>query len=248
MMSQIQAAYYRFRRDRTLRRIARRNAHNPDAIFLWVPKTAGTSLFSVLKDHNAQELTNVADVQRYLKNRGTVTFGHLGLNQLLHAQLVSPDFVRRAWKFAFVRNPYDRAVSLFEYLRGTTKDLPEKTTFEIFCQYLAAGAYREVGLYNHEGLNQLNPQAAWLHDDTNGLWPDFLGRFEQFDTDVRVVWDRLGLRSQGSEKAKVNASSRREISDYYGQEQIEIVRHVYRADFELFGYDTAPFWRPLKAG
>lgn len=213
-----------------------------DAIFLWVPKTAGTSLHSILTANKVQQYYDVESIGKSFRNKGTAIFGHLGLNQLLKAGLVTEEYARRAWKFAFVRNPFDRAVSIFEYLRLTTKDFPEPTTFSIFCRYLADGAFKPVGLYNHEGLNHMNPQAAWLLDDNQTLWPDFIGRVESYDEGVQTVLNELNIPQLPTGVPKLNTSSRKETASYYGKDEIAIVQKAYRLDFDLFGYSDKPYW------
>ena len=95
-------------------RQAHRNRANPDAIFIWVPKTAGNSLYSVLQRNGAQNLRDESRIARYFENRGIVTFSHIRVLDLVRAGYVTERYWNSAWKFAFVRNPYARAVSLFQ--------------------------------------------------------------------------------------------------------------------------------------
>ena len=48
---------------------------------------------------------------------GNYTFGHQSLNQLVSHGFVSKVFANSAYKFAVTRCPYERAVSLYCYLK-----------------------------------------------------------------------------------------------------------------------------------
>ncbi|MCA9235961.1 MAG: sulfotransferase family 2 domain-containing protein [Planctomycetales bacterium] len=217
------------------------NRKNPNAVYIWIPKTAGTSLNCILTACGGQTLLCVDDVKRHFANRGIVTFGHLSLMDLNRDHLVSDAFMETSWKFAYVRNPFDRAVSLFEYLRrvGT---LPMATTFSIFCHYLRDEAYDAIGLYNHRGLNQLNPQVAWMTGDDGAILADFVGRFESFEADSRTVFEKLGVPDSMQRIERTNATERSHIGSYYGDAEVEIIQRAYRSDFESFHYSLTPYW------
>lgn len=171
-----------------------------------------------------------------------MTFGHMSVPKLLDAELIDPRFYQEGWKFAFVRDPFDRAVSLFEYLRQHGW-LPKLTTFSIYCKYIDSGAYEPVGLINHDGLSQLNPQVAWLKDSSGELMTDYIGRFETLQESVSVVMDRLGVPHKYRTLGHENPSARKDsLASYYGHSEIEIVQRAYCEDFETFGYSTSPGW------
>ena len=213
------------------------NPHNTDAIFIWVPKTAGTSLWARLASLGGQLLLTTEAITAENPRGGICSFGHIPLEDLLEAGLLDRDYYQRAWKFALVRNPFDRTVSLFEYLKGRG-DLPPTTTFSIFCQYLAEGAYVPLGLYNHWNLNQLNPQVAWLKDRHGRILADFVGHYENLVADAETIFNQLGCPARSLER--LNPSRRQPLAAYYSEREIEIVRECYREDFQAFGYDTHP--------
>jgi Sulfotransferase family len=214
----------------------RRNRLNKDAIFIWIPKTAGTSIVSTLEQNGALMLLDVPSVRAYFENRGLATFGHMSLVELVEQGYVSVPYFARAWKFAFVRNPYSRAVSLYHYLVHT-RYLPPTTSFAIFCSYLEEHAYEPVGLYNHEWLSQLNPQASWLFSSDGQAMYDFLGRFENLDEDFSRVREMLQLRNSSESLPSLNTSNRQSVASHYTQREKRIVAATYAADFACFGYD-----------
>jgi hypothetical protein len=207
--------------------------NEPDAVFVWVPKCAGTSLWRTIVGCDRPFFRSPQDVQDLFPQRGTVTFGHQSYTQLVDKGLVSRDFDQRAFKFAFVRNPFDRTVSLFHYLK-TTRHLHENTSFRTFCYLIRDRAFRSVGLFNHLGLSQCSPQSDWLVDSQGKLFVEFIGRFETMQEDYERLMRRLGLPA--ASLTHLNKTKRERYIDYYDDECREIVATCYRDDLERFDY------------
>ena len=88
-----------------------------NAIFLWIPKNGGTSMYNALKPLGMQSLTNEAALRFYFPNKGMVSFGPLSYSYLLDSNRVTHSFHHSAYKFAITRNPFDRAVSSYFYFK-----------------------------------------------------------------------------------------------------------------------------------
>lgn len=230
-------AHISFQDKRRARCGAKANNKNLNAIFVWIPKSAGTSLWDQVASASAQKLTRLDAITVSNPNCGICTFGHISLAKLVESGYLDANYFESAWKFSVVRNPFDRAVSLFEYLRGRG-NLPPTTTFSIFCHYLSERAYEPIGLYNHVHLSQLNPQVSWLRDANGNLFPDFIGRYENLEQDARVIFSKLGIAFQNL--PHLNSSARKPLSEYYGARELDIVRDVYSEDFNAFDYDPNP--------
>jgi hypothetical protein len=145
--------------------------------------------------------------------------------------------------FCFVRNPFDRCVSWYEYHR---KAEPYRS--------LSFSAWVEAGLPHHfrmqnetdyvaSGLTPLL-QATFI----DGCRPDFIGRFEAFSTEMAVVIGRLndacarhGLehRFRRVTVHKNRSRRRRNYEDYYTPGTKAVVARLLREDFERFGYPTS---------
>ena len=210
-----------------------RRRNEPDAVFVWVPKCAGTSLWTSIVGEERPYLASPRDVREQFPQRGMVTFGHQSYTQLVEKGLVSREFDQRAFKFAFVRNPFDRTVSLFHYLK-TTRHLHENTSFRTFCYLIRDRAFAPVGLFNHYGLSQCSPQHEWLVDSQGNLIVEFIGRFENMQEDYERLSSHLGVRTKSL--MHLNKTERDRYSDYYDEECREIVASFYREDLERFGY------------
>lgn len=220
------------------RRQIRRNQRNRDALFIWVPKTAGTSLFSAFEHFGAQKILSLSSLSTRFTGRGVYSFGHMSIPDLVDEGYISQGFLDRAWKFAFVRNPYDRAVSLFRYL-VRTEVLPPKTTFPVFCSFLKERAFEDIGLYNRKGLNQLSPQARWIFDRSGNCLCDYVGRFETIYDSFAAVQETLGFHEPATKLPHKNATERRTVEHYYTDREVEIVASIYAEDFQRFGYDLS---------
>ncbi len=205
-----------------------RTRGQPDAVFIWIPKTAGTSLVEML---GAPKLKSLRHVRCRFLNRGIVTFGHLDYSELLKKGYVSPAYDRRTFKFCFTRNPYDRAVSLFYFLKREGK-IPDDSTFLSFCRKLRKDGFEPIGLHHVKGLSQCNPQVRWIEK----VDMDFIGRFENLRDDTEEILRRLSMN--GIPLPHLNATPHRDYGSYYCRESQEIIEELYKEDFSRFGYDT----------
>jgi len=232
----------RFLSDRAQIESMHQNKSNPPAIFIWIPKAAGTSVAAALEQRGAQTLVSVEAIKKFFRNRGVVTFGHIYLPALIQAGLVSEEFVAKAVKFAIVRNPYDRLISLFEYLRRLGY-LPKTSTFNIFCHYLQECAMEKVGLANHDGLSQLNSQVTWLSDPSGKLTVDKIYRYEQLSSSWPELWASIGFRGEAPVLPRLNYSeARRKPEEYFSTNTIKVVQEAYHDDFEVLDYSAEPYW------
>lgn len=204
---------------------AARAAGQPDAVFLHVPKTAGLSLVSALR---MPYLDEELDVRVRFCQRGIVTFGHQSYSALVAQGLVGEDFDKKSFKFTFVRNPFDRAVSLYSYLKGWR--IPAGETFREFCMRIESADFEPIGVFNARGLSQCNPQVRWLE----GVKVDYLGRLESIAADVEKVCGQLGIEAPGL--PHVNRSKRKDPREMFDDRSLAAVRGYYQEDFERFGY------------
>jgi hypothetical protein len=182
-------------------------------IFIHIQKTAGKSLLKALglplgADHR------FASVQRE-------DYGH---------HLWSTCF-----KFAFVRNPWDRLVSAYHYRRNGGSRRPDDLaraklyprSFRRFCRRLDH-------FMNLPDEHMFVPQWQWISDAEGRIIIDFVGRYEELDRDFEEVCRRIGL--DGLRLPHVNKSEHRPYWDYYDAETRDLVGEAYAEDIERFGY------------
>lgn len=190
-------------------------------------------MWDALPCHRKVRILALSKVREYPKT-DFYTFGHIFIPALSQSRLIHPEFASDAFKFAFVRNPFDRAISLFEFSkqRGT---LPSGTTFQRFCEIAKSREYEPPGLYNKQGLSQLNPQCSWIKNNDT-IFCDFVGRYENLQNDFNELWNLLNLQGKPSGLKWLNKSNRTDPSTYYTPKTARLIRHAYEEDFDIFKY------------
>lgn len=136
------------------------------------------------------------------------------------------------FKFAFVRNPWDRLASCWRdkvvnnnYFQFETDVYEDMKQFEKFVDYVS-------GLDIERCDRHLCSQSALI--DLNTL--DYLGRMETFRSDTIDIFDKIGMTI--GELGKKNVTSiEKKYQDYYNEVLAEKVSQIYRKDIQLFGYE-----------
>ena len=189
------------------------NAHC--CVFIHIPKAAGTSLTRTLFDSPSRHL-HYTEYQR-----------------------TNPRKFQQYFKFTFVRNPYDRLFSAYTFLKkGGLNELDRcwaeqnLTSFPDFESFVHGWVTPE----NIWSWVHFKPQHWWVCDASFNVKVDFVGRFEQMDSDVAIVQDRLSLPV--APLPKINVTDR-SVKDpvAYTAEMRAIVENAYRQDIELFAYN-----------
>jgi hypothetical protein len=198
-------------------------SHQHRCIFTHVPKTAGKAVLSAFGlpmlnrdyDGSLQHIVNPYGHERLSRYRGC------------------PEF--RYFKFAFVRNPWDRLVSAFFYLdAGGCNEFDERFRATHLARYGGDFAAFVGDFGQHVGAQHFRPQTDWLCDAAGSLLPDFVGRFEAIDRDFAIVAQRLSVPAR---LPALNGSVHRPYREHYDAVAREIVARTYRSDIEAFGYE-----------
>lgn len=200
-------------------------------IFVHIPKTAGQSIehfFLRRLGLSWEDRSNV--LMRYNDNPklGPERLAHLTAAEYVGCGHITQAEFAEFFKFTFVRNPWARLVSEYEY-RG----LPRALSFRDF---LLRGL-PPPGL--SDAYRHIIPQANFIFDRNGGQMVDFVGRFERLQQDFDIVCNRLGIAE--STLPHVNASGnttirRRKYTEYYDRELADRVAAMYARDIETFGY------------
>ncbi len=132
--------------------------------------------------------------------------------------------------FTVVRNPYTRTLSAYldKVERSALRDNKE-SSFRDFLYSLQKGK-----LYSNA---HWAPQSALLLLPADQF--DFIGKVESIDTDLLFIKEKLqGKRPEKPFKSFLDNSTGagRKLKAYYDTETAELVRMLYRDDFETFGY------------
>lgn len=138
----------------------------------------------------------------------------------------------RQYRFSFIRNPWDRAVSNWKMFTTQPFRINQLNS-------MGGAADMEFSDFLDFSKKNINhhwlPQSRYVPRDI-----DFIGRLEFFDRDfdvVKTVLTRSGLAllSEGTEQ--MNRTERDHYKAYYNGKTKALVEDMYREDIERFEYE-----------
>ena len=209
-------------------------SHRHRFIFFAVPRTGShavrTALAPSLGPEDWQQEGLLTGARSPLPPLGRIGHGHISL------RLARPHLPEAVWrtyfKFAFVRDPYDRFVSACAMMnKGNAAYAGHETAVMKYTLTSLRGA---VSAASFRKLMLAQPQAGLLVDESGRIGVDFVGRYEDIQESFAQVCRRIGIPPQPL--PVVNAASHRPYREYYDDELRRLVTSFYRRDFELLGY------------
>jgi hypothetical protein len=200
-------------------------------LFLHVPKAAGTSIRAALgpwlSEPSQSRWNKLASRLRLTPVERRFLYEHASAREA--RWILGTERFERWFKFAFVRNPYERLVSQYRFLLGNPRHKRHG-------RVLALGSFPAYARFElARGRFHQLPQIA---DRDGRLLVDFLGRYERLAADFALLRARLELplelphlnRSPGSEgdwRALYDAPTRRLVEGAFAR---EAERLEYRFD------------------
>ena len=197
-------------------------------IFVHIRKAAGSSIRDTLEPLSLTKPTDTFSKvkSRFLKTEKDYrkyTFRqHDDIN--VAKRLMPEELFRSYFKFAFVRNPWNRLVSEYEFIRRRPDHGRYSKVIKMdFEQYIL---YQSKRFKAH--------QINMLANKNGVLQMDFVGKFENLQEDWNFVTDTLGIENkQLSHRKKAGISS---YDSYYTDETRALVAELWKRDIETFGY------------
>jgi hypothetical protein len=209
-------------------------------IFVHVPKTAGWSMMDTLRPYARPEPKTLwRSLTRRLSVVESPERAHFRVHET--ARWMIAKLSRPVWdsfiSFAVVRDPFQHAVSHYEYLKQhRSASVARRFQSMSFEAYLADRQRRPF--LKHTIFVRMPDQAHFLLDAGGRIAVSRILRFEMLAAEwAQLVADiglpGLPLLHVNRTKAK---SDRKPYTAYYTPETEETVRRLYRRDFALFGY------------
>lgn len=173
----------------------------------------------------------------------TSLFGNLGGGHLRvpHYQLIfSKREFEEYFKFTFVRNPWDRLVSAFLFLKkGGANKADRQWAHENLSRFADFNGFVTgwVGRKNVNKWKHFVPQYKFLcQPGSRTPSVDFIGYFEHLSEDFAYVQKRLGCHSSLQHLNKTEGG-KKDYREYYTEAARKIVADVYQEDIHMFGYN-----------
>ncbi len=204
-------------------------------IFVHIPKTGGTALTLALEARAMKDDILIGDTPkaRARKGRlaGVTSAGRLWKHSTLSdiRGLATPAEIASFFTFTMVRNPWDRLVSYYHWLRAQSFAHP------------AVGLAQRLdfsGFLNHPqtvAALRLWPYAAYMRDGSGAERANLFARLEHLDEDLAPLEAHLGFSL--TPLARANASERvRDWRGFYSDADAGLVADISAQDIARFGY------------
>jgi len=202
-------------------------------LFIHIPKTGGTSIIKTLglKVFHCHNLNGLFYDDFHMTP-------HQMLEQSNFTDCLTTDQFHSFFKFAFVRNPWDKLVS--DYTR-----LWKNITFEMFLHYAEQAvnrhengeqfATKDLGapLQSKVIESHFCPQYKFVTYNDE-IIVDFIGRFENFSHDTNKVFKIIGEKTRVKHE---NSTSHSPYRECYNEKTKQKVADMYRKDIEMFNYE-----------
>jgi Sulfotransferase family len=190
-------------------------------LFVHIPKTAGNSIQSVLRDYSEDQLVALRKeqdgIERFgLRNPKYKLRKHSTLSEY-HDALGDEQF-RALYKFTCVRNPWDRMVSYYFTPTQNPETWDRKKFRGIISNVVSISDYLRLDDSNVDSFANV----------------DCIMRFENLADDFRAVCTAIGISPLTL--PQYNRSNREHYSKYYDDELRELVRTRFAAEIERFNY------------
>jgi hypothetical protein len=202
-------------------------SHRYKFIFAAVPKTGTHSVRRALRQHLGPG--DIEQVGLFVQKRfpyealAKIGHGHISLEQV--RPFIGEDAFSRYFKFAFVRNPFDRFISYCSFI-AREGDLFGRDPKRVMRHFAIERPPTDHVLFY--------PQHVFLTGRDGALVVDKIGRVEDMQRSYDEIAERIGVPTARLEQ--LNGSRRDGYYAYYDQELIDAVARLYRRDLELFGY------------
>lgn len=194
-------------------------------IFVHVPKAAGSSVAQTLFGSSGGSHTPVS----------------------LYQLIFSKRDYDRYFKFTYVRNPWDRALSAYRFLKAggmhqNDEELAREMgigTFESFEEFVV-GWMQNTDLDNY--MHFRSQYKFICLPGTMHPAVDFIGYFEHIEEDFKVIQEKMGadevvvLGHHNKTKTMGVTAAAIDYRDSYTSETIGIIAELYAEDINLFGY------------
>lgn len=211
-------------------------------VFVHVPKSAGTSVTSVLSRLSTPLDIEVGGSQFGEAVQSAFQKRH-GISKHSTARELRASLGEQTWmrftSFGVVRHPLSRLASAYRFIRQWdapgNKYREAMSAFETFEDFLASDIW-----IDEDGVDRMfRPQAFWLADaNRNELLVDHVCKVETLDDDLRRILGSLGVKPSLLPEAVPRLNTTDGATEQFdlAPELLERVRQRYARDLSMFDY------------
>lgn len=192
-----------------------------NTIFIHIPKAAGSTINLSLFGYR---------------------LGHWAIEDYWYSD---PDFTKGAFKFTFVRHPYFRFVSAYNYLLSGGISERDEAYFSNFPKYfksIRSFAEASESKFFRNQIIHLRPQYHFLSLPSTSIYKvymDFVGKTEFINQHIDILISLLPSSLTSRLLLTKQFHFNKNLKSHYEVERdtFQKIRKIYQDDFELFGYD-----------
>ena len=207
-------------------------SHKYKFIFIAIPKSASQYIRKIFrpylgsKDQEICALFDKLKSDQYPKLNGV---GHISAERI--KKEVGEKIWKTYFKFAFIRDPYERIISIFSFRKKRYfKSLEENGNTKLLNEIYNSKPFTKMFYHGRIQNFFRRTQSHWIYDENDNLMIDFVGSMNNLHNDLKYIFKKVGL-PEYNEKEVINKS--REIKDYrqyYDKSLNSIVNNDFKRD------------------
>jgi hypothetical protein len=210
--------------------------HEKKAIFIHIPKNGGSYIADILSknygfknyylhrpDHKLFCLGKDNSVDKHEnKIHGTLIYYKTSsyINQIMG---MNENKWNNYYIFSFIRNPYDRIVSGWNYCNKNNIS---------FNNYI----HLENKVNSYDYWHIFMSQSRHLIGNKGKININYIGKFENLENDLKIILNNIGINYNNHISFKKNSKKHNNYKTYYNNEILEQINIILKEDLENFDY------------
>lgn len=194
--------------------------HKHKLIFIHIPRTGGSSIEKALC---GKDWFNIHAPSKHLT--------------AYSAKKIYAEYWNKYFKFTFVRNPWDRMVSLLKYgnFYGVYLGVKNIINAENYFTNFKKVEY-DKRYFNENQFNDYHPIERSIYQNIFGTEMNFIGRFENLEEDFSKICLMNNIKNKKILHLEKN-HNREHYCNYYDSKSKSLIEEKYYKDIKLFNYE-----------